>query len=109
MNVTFTQDREWAVQSPIKLVEGSTVTIACTFSWGAVTSPNAAVYRNKATVTSTVMPSGSHTASGSVATLKPLTALVGGANYVIAVTGTVGGDVHVKKIEVIVSKDEQAR
>jgi len=105
MNLTFTQDRDWAIESPVNLVEGSTVTFACTF-WGAVTSPGAAVYRRNATVTATVMPSGSHSASGSVATLKPLTALVGDAKYVIAVTGTVGGDVFVKKIEIAVGKDE---
>jgi hypothetical protein len=105
MNVNFAQDKDWARESPVNVVEGSTVTFACTY-WGAVTSPTAAVYRNNATVTSTVMPSGSHTASGAVATLKPATGLVGGARYVIAVTGTVAGDIHVKKIELIVSKDE---
>lgn len=105
MNFTFTQDRDWAVESPVNIVEGSTVTFACTY-WGAVTSPTAKVYRRNADVTATVMPSGSHSASGSVATLKPLTALVGDANYVISVTGTVGGDVFVKKIEVVVGKDE---
>lgn len=108
MNVTFTEERECAIESPIKLVEGSTVTLACKF-WGSVTSPNAAVYRKKAPYTSTCMPSGSHSASGSVATLKPLTALVGSVSYIVAVTGTVSGDIYVKKIEVIVSKDEQER
>jgi len=107
-NVNFTKDRVWAVESPLEFVEGSTVTLSCTY-WSSVSSPAATVYRNKANVTSTVMPSGTATASGSVSTLKPLTALVGGAEYVVAVTGTVSGDVWIKKIEIICSKDEQAR
>jgi len=108
MNVTFSEDKEWAIESPINIVEGSTITLACTF-WGSVTSPSATVYRKKTNVTSTVMPSGSHTVSGSIATLKPLTALVGGASYIIAVQGTVSGDVWIKKIEAVVSKDEAER
>ena len=104
-SITFTEDQVFAVQSRIDAVEGSTVTLACTF-WGAVTSPGATVYRNRQDVTSTVMPSGSHSASGSVATLKPLTALVGGARYIIAVTGTVSGDVWIKKVMIVVGRDE---
>ena len=104
-SITFTEKRAWAVESPIRVIEGSTVTLACTF-WGAVTSPNAAVYRGRTPYTATVMPSGSHSASGAIVTLKPLTALVGGNRYVVAVTGTVSGDVWVKKLEVIVGKDE---
>jgi len=105
MNVNFTSESIFATESPIKAIEGSTITLACTF-WAAVTSPSAKVYRNGTEVTSTVMPAGSASASGSVATLKPLTALVGGARYVVAVSGTVSGDIHVKKIEVIVGRDE---
>ena len=108
-SITFTEEDAWAVEgapsNPLRLIEGSTVTLACEF-WGAVTSPSAAVYRNRQNVTSTVMPSGSHSASGAVATLKPLTALLGGSRYVIAVTGTVSGDVWVKKIECVVGRDE---
>ena len=108
MNVTFTEERPFAVESPVYVVEGSTITFGCTF-WGAVTSPAAAAYRKKTTVTSTVFPTNSPSASGSVVTLSPATGFVGGANYIIAVTGTVSGDVFVKKIEVICSKDEQER
>ena len=104
-SITFTEVQPFAKESPIKVVEGSTVTLACMF-WGTVTSPGAAVYRNRQTVTSTVMPSGSHIASGKVATLKPLTAMTGGARYIVAVTGTVSSDVWVKKVEVIVGRDE---
>ena len=105
MNVTFTSAGVFAAESPIKAVEGSTITLACTF-WAAVTSPSAKVYRGGTEYTSVVMPAGSASASGNVATLKPLTALVGGFRYIVAVSGTVAGDVHVKKIEVIVGRDE---
>ena len=106
--ITFIEEKIWAIESPLEILEGSSVTLSCTF-WGTVTSPDAAVTRNRQTVTSTVMPSGSHTASGSVATLKPLTALVGGARYVITITGTVAGDTWKKKVEIKCGKavDEQ--
>lgn len=103
--VTFTEAQVFAVESPLRVVEGSTITLACTF-WGTVTSPNATVYRNRQPVTSTVMPSGSHSNSGKVATLKPITALVGGARYVVAVTGTISSDVWIKKVELICGRDE---
>lgn len=109
MNVNFVQEDVYSPDAspsnPLRLIEGSTVTLACTY-WGTVTSPSVLVYRNRQDVTSTVMPSGSHTVSGAVATLKPLTGLVGGSRYVVSVTGTVGGDVWVKKIECSVGRDE---
>ena len=105
MNITFTEKRPFAVESPIKTVEGASLTFACTY-WGTVSTPSAAAYRNNATVTTTVFPTNSPSASGSVVTLSPATGLVGNARYIIAVTATVGGDVHVKKLELIVGKDE---
>ena len=45
-----------------------------------------------ADVTSTVMPSGSHSVSGSVITLKPLTALTVDKTYQIKVKFTGGGN-----------------
>ena len=105
MNVTFTQDRDWAIESPVHVVEGSTITFACTY-WGAVTSPSAVAYRNNTPVTTVVFPTNTPSSSGSVTTLSPATGFVGDAKYVVAVTGTVGGDVPVKKIEVVVGKDE---
>lgn len=106
MNITFQDEKVWAVESPIRLVEGETVTFACSF-WGDVTSVSCVVYRNNTNVTSTVMPSGSVSTSGKIATLKPATALVGGARYVFAVTGTVSGNVRIRKFQAIVQKDEK--
>ena len=97
--LTFTQDRLFAIESPTDLVEGVSVTLTCAY-WAAPSSVSAVVYRNRALVTSTVMPAGATSVSGNVATLKPLTALVGGAKYIIDVTATVNGDTTVKKIEV---------
>ena len=105
MNITFTQDRIFAVESPIKVVEGSTITFACTF-WGTASSPSAVAYRKLKTVTTTVFPTNSPTASGAVVTLSPATGFVGGADYIIDVTATVASDVWVKKIKLICSKDE---
>lgn len=106
MNITFQSDKVWAVESPVRLVEGETVTFACTF-WGDVTIVSCLVYRNNTNITSTVMPSGSVSTSGKIATLKPATAFVGGARYVFSVTGTVAGNVRIRKIQAVVQKDEK--
>ena len=108
MNLTFTDDSVYAVESPKDVVEGDSITLACTY-WSAPTTPSAVVYRNGTNVTATVMPAGSASASGNVATLKPLTALVGGARYEVVVSATVSGDVRKKKCEFICGRasDEQ--
>ena len=105
MNVTFQSDNVMAVESPVKLVEGESVTFTCTY-WGTPTSVSAKVYLNNSDKTSTVMPSGSVSISGNVATLKPATAMVGGNRYVFAVTGTVASETRIRKFVAIVAKDE---
>lgn len=110
MNVEFTEFDAYNQEGPIQVVEGSTITFSCTF-WDDVTSPDASVFKvdpdGTTDVTSTVMPSGSHSVSSDVATLKPLTALTGPARYNIYVTGVVAGDTWIKKIqiEVLSTKD----
>ncbi len=49
---------------------------------------------NDADVTSTVMPSGSHSDSGDVITLKPLTALTIGHSYRVEVQFTAGSSTY---------------
>lgn len=105
MNVNFMIDKPYALETPIPVVEGESLTFACTY-WAAPTSVSAKAYRNGQDVSATVFPSGSITISGNTATLKPATGFIGGGRYVIAVTGTVEGDVLVRKILLIVSKDE---
>lgn len=106
INLNVTADSPIAIESPVKLVEGESITFSLTF-WDSVTSVSCLVYRNNTDVTSTVMPSGSTSVSGKVATLKPATALVGGARYVFSVTGTVAGNTRVRKFVAIVQKDER--
>jgi len=61
------------------------------------TNPTAVVYdenNNDANVSSTVMPSGSHSASGDVITLKALTALTEGHSYRIEVKFSVSSNIY---------------
>ena len=88
-------------ESPVILVAGETRTFTVVFQGvTAVTSPSAIVYKGGADVSSTVMPSGSASASGNTATLKPLTALTAGETYVVAVTATCDGDTRIVKFVV---------
>lgn len=105
MNITFTEKKTYAIESPIKVVEGASIVFACTY-WGTVSTPTAVAYRNRATVTSTVFPTNSPSAAGAVVTLSAAAGFVGGARYEIAVAATVGGDKHIKKIELICGRDE---
>ena len=105
MNVNFSEKKPYAIESPIKIIEGAQIIFTGTY-WGAVSSPSAVAYRNKQVATPTVFPTNSPTASGSVVTLSVATGFIGGARYEIAVSATVAGDKHVKKIEVICGKDE---
>jgi len=70
-------------------------TITTTNLVSAPTSPTAIVYDESvdADVTSTVMPSGSHSAAGDVITLKPLTSLTKGHSYRVEVKFTVGSNI----------------
>lgn len=105
--VTFLEEEVWATKT-YSAVEGETITYACEF-WDTATSPSCKVYKNGSSTdyASVVMPSGSHSASGTTVTLKPATAMVGGARYVFAVTATVESNTRVKKFMVICQKDEE--
>ncbi len=104
MNIKFSENKVFSDDSPVELVAGVTETFSCTY-WGAVTSVTAVAYKRKKDVSATVFPSGSISTSGAVATLRPLTALTVGT-YVVTVTGTVGGSIKVKKLQVNVQKAE---
>ena len=98
INLNATQSGAWLVESPLVSVAGETTTYSVTYlGSSSVSSVTGTVYQNKSDVTSTIMPSGSTSASGNVATLKPITAMTGGKKYVITVTATVDGNVVVKK------------
>lgn len=110
MNVTMTEAQPYAKESPLTIVEGTTLTFAVAF-WDTVTAASASanVYRTDdgSDVTSIIMPSGSVTISDNVVTLKPATAWSGGFRYVVKTTSTVNGDVWTKKIEVNVRKSAE--
>ena len=108
-SITFTEEDPYAVEgsnsNPLRLIEGSTVTLSCKY-WGTVSSPSATAYKNRQTATTTVFPTNTPSASGSIVTLSPATGFVGGARYVINVIATVSSDIWVKKIEIVVGRDE---
>lgn len=92
----------FVVESPIYQLNGETITYAIRWEGASsVSSPSATVYRGRTDVTSTVMPSGSHSASGDVITLKPLTALTSGSRYAVVVSATVDSMTRVVKIMVL--------
>lgn len=95
----------WCLESPLERAEGITETFTLkVIGAGTLSSPSAKAYKKKVDLTSTVFPSGSITASGNIVTLKPATGLVGTSNYVIAVTVTESGNIHVYKWEIRVQK-----
>lgn len=110
--VTFEEKELHALESPIPLGATDTVEFSCVFSWASSVSSvsDVACYVNKQPKTSTLMPSGSHSISGNVVTLKPLvvSALsgIGGKRIVIKVKAVIGADTISKYILVTVRKDE---
>jgi hypothetical protein len=93
------RDDVYLLESPLTLVAGTSRTLSVVFQRvTAVSSPVATVYKDGSDVTATVMPAGSASVAGNVATLKPLTALIGGEEYVLALSVTADGDTDVKKL-----------
>lgn len=104
MNITFIQDRNWAVESPVELVEGSSLTFNCEF-WGVPSSVSEKAYMNGQDKSATIL-SGAGSTTGTRYTTRTLSSLKGPNRYVVAVTATVDGDTVVRKFECIVAKDE---
>lgn len=75
-----------------------------------VTSPTITVYRNGSDVTSTVMPSGSHTVSNNVLTMKALEpAGFGGDTLVVNIKVNADGQEKVHFIRFLVATEETGR
>ncbi|UOF79217.1 hypothetical protein [Caudoviricetes sp.] len=90
---------EWVDQSPIVHVQGESYTHSLTWLGATtVTVSGVTIYRGTTDVTATNMPAGSHSASGNVATFKPLTALVGNTTLIIVFTCTVDGNTEIRKL-----------
>ena len=103
-------DDSWVVEKDQVMVEGEALTWSVDFIGAtAVSSPSSKVYKNGSDYSSTVQ-SGSVSVSGTVATLKTITAQGGdgGSNYVVAVTANVDGNTEIRKfiIRVVRPEDE---
>lgn len=94
--------RVWVAQSPIEVVEDEEFTwaIKCIGAEN-ITSPTVKVYRNGEDITSTVIPTGSASASGNVITLPEIqiVATDGGVSYVVVVWATIDGSYRAVKMQ----------
>jgi len=89
----------WVVEKDQTMIEGEAITFSVDFIGASVVaSPSSKVYKNGADVSVTVQ-SGSDSASGSVVTLKTITAQAddGGSVYVVVVQATVDGNTEKRK------------
>lgn len=106
--------REQDTPEELEMVEGSTITYSVTFEGAtSVSTVSAEVFvnGNPSDQAATIFPSGSTSASGNVATLKPFvaTAAVGGKKCTVAVTATVDGNTERVKFEIFVVKENATR
>ncbi len=102
----------WLLESPIPVIEGESLFYNVTWlGASAVSSPNATVYFNGTDVTSAAMPSGSHSVSGNVMTLKALSVLAAyaGGELVVVPQATVDGNTELRKfmLSVLKASDKQ--
>ncbi|MEJ2759845.1 MAG: hypothetical protein P8046_15315 [Anaerolineales bacterium] len=100
----------WVVEKDQTMIEGESITFSVDFiNASVVASPASKVYKNEADVSGTVQ-SGSDSASGSVVTLKTITAQAddGGSVYVVVVQASVDGNTEKRKflIRVVAPEEE---
>lgn len=97
----------FCLQSPVYAVEGETRYYSIEFlGVTTISSATVTVYSKKRDVTATVMPSGSHTTSGNVLTLKPAVFGTGGRYVITAQVTCDSADVKIAKILVIVQRKQ---
>jgi len=76
----------WAIDPPIQIAAGDTLTVTVTYlGASSVSTPVGTIYQGSKDVSATCMPTGTASASGNVITLKPITAVVGNKKYVVTV------------------------
>ena len=95
------------IESPIDMIEGETLTYSLTWQGASsLSNPAVSVYKDGNDITSSAMPSGSHSVFGNVQTLKPLTAgsSDGGKKYVVVIQCSVDGNTERRKLIVNVAK-----
>ena len=95
----------WVDESPIEVVSGTSYTLSLTWlGASSVTVTSVTIYRAGTDVSSTNMPAGSHSASGNVATFKPLTALVANTVLILSIVCAVDSNTEVRKLRVMVKQ-----
>ena len=95
MAVQASSDSVW-INEGRPVFQGENATIPWTVTWAyatTVSSPTVQVFKlgDTTDAASTYMPSGSHTTSGNSLTMKNLTVLVGGEDFIVAIQITVDG------------------
>ena len=97
----------WIMESPLAMVEGESITYTVTYLGAAsVSSPTTKAYKDGTDVTTTVFPTNAPSASGNVVTLSPVTGLVGGQTYIVALTATVDARTEIRKLKILAVSDE---
>lgn len=93
------QDDIWVVEKDQVMIEGEAIAFSVDFIGATtVTSPTSTVYKNGVDYSSTVQ-SGSDSVSGSVVSIKTITAQNGdgGAVYIVVVGASVDGNIQKRK------------
>ena len=102
----------YVIEEPEPLIEGSKITYSIQWQGGSsLSSPSATVWMNDTEITSTAMPSGTHSVSGNVQTLKELVTTVGhgGNKYVVVIECVVDGNTERVKMIVPVLRQSEAK
>jgi len=98
-NLIFRLNNPIIQGSPTFIFPGETYTFTTTVEGtNAPTSPGATIYQDGSDSTATNMPSGSHSVSGQVITLKPFTAGVAGSRYSILINATISGNIENRQL-----------
>ena len=97
----------WVKESPLTAIEGETLPYSLTWLGSSnLSTPTASVYFKGSDVTSTAMPSGSHSVSGDVQTTKPITFDSAWVNnfIVVAFQCVVDSNTEIRKLKIQVQK-----
>ena len=98
----------WLAESPVRMIEGEEIAFSVEWCGAAqVQQPGSRVFRHGVEITETVMVSGDEdTASGSLQTLRRITALSGdgGNRYVVEVCANVDNNIEKRKLLIQIVK-----
>ena len=97
-------------ESPLTAIAGETLTYSLTWLGASnLSSPAAVVYYKNSPVTDTAMPSGSHSVSGNVQTLKPITFDNAWVNnfIVVNIQCVVDNNTEIRKLKIYIQKPSE--